>query len=354
MSTILELKKDTTNVQKNLYLFMGLHKTGTTTLQALCKSSLSELAKAGFYYPITDINYGKENDPFPENHTRLVQYMFKATSGDFDLGRKITEANIKAVRDAVKRQLKNDTRHLVIIAEGISRFDERAFANLKKFFEDLGYNIMPFCILRPPGEWLNSMVAQWVAGARSKMVSIEKAVSWFENDGSLIKRRIGLITEALPQTKFITFEEITSTKGGLSTWFSEIIGVPELNEDMKANQRLSEHTVRFASMVNSVGQRNKIKRYFRYLIINNSEILKLPGNPFSLTKDEIAPVAKILADEELWFDKNFYRSMPNAKMQFETEAPKLTNQQKTWIEINLTNLERPFDELLEHYIQLNS
>ena len=333
---------------------MGLHKTGSTTLQSLCKGSLSELAKAGFYYPIVEMNYGKEKDPFPENHTRLVCYLFEPGAGQFDRGRKVLEANIKAVQDAVWRQLKNDSRHLVIIAERISRFDERAFANLKIFFEELGYNILPFCILRPPGEWLNSMVAQWVAGARSKMVSIEKAVSWFEKDGSLIKRRIGIINEALPQTKFITLEEITSTKSNLSNWFSEIIGLPDINQDIKANQRLSEHTVRFASMVNSVGQRNKIKRFFSYLTANNSEILKLPGNPFSLTKDEIAPVSKILADEEVWFDKNFYRSTPNAKMLFETETPNLTVEQKTWIANNLADLERPFDKLLEHYIQLNS
>src|SRR4051812_28412947 len=106
---------------KQLILFTGLHKTGTTSIQETARQHAGALRRAGYWYPV----FGGAGEEIA-NHTRLFNLMFKEAPHLVGLGNQLTwsapvddEAERTALRDKVAAALK-DAPRAVIVAEGVS------------------------------------------------------------------------------------------------------------------------------------------------------------------------------------------------------------------------------------------
>ena len=325
-----------------------MHKTGTTSLQRFCRKNFKNLLDSGFEYPLLQLNLSGEVDSAPENHSKLCSIIF--LDKPIYNGVKITKEQQQQVSDYFTQKLANSNHDTIIIAENISRFPEMSLVRLKCYFERLGYNILPFCVVRRPSDWINSMIAQWVGGPRSKMVTITSAVHWFEQKGSIIRDRFETINQVFPDTKSFDFDVLLAEFGGSVNWFIDVLKIKDYVDWPRSNERLSAHTVRFASMVNGVGLENNISRLFSECIRINPNVLNIPGLGFCSTEEEIAPIKKLIEEEDDWFYENFRNGAIQGQIKYSERPDQLTEGQLLWIQENLNDLTHPFDKILCRYI----
>src|SRR5262249_31152395 len=147
---------------------------------------------------------------------------------------------------SVLQKSKND---LILCAEIISVLNKEDLANLGNHFFNIGYDINPICVIRKLHPWVNSMIAQRVAGKRERIVTFSEAINEFESRRSIVKDRIETIKSVFPETSFVSFDEISRNEHGPAGWFFNKIGVDASISQPKTNERVSDHAVRLASLI---------------------------------------------------------------------------------------------------------
>jgi hypothetical protein len=310
-------------VKKELILFAGLHKTGTTSIQKTCGANHTDLTRAGVAYPLRTAN-GQPQD----NHTFQLGWMFKDAPHRVGLARQFTAGNDARVadrqarlRDSMGNDIK-DQRRVLLVAEGVSVFSVSELESMRRWLHEQGFTVRVICHIRHLSRWIASMVAQRVAGQMG--LTIEQAVQEFVAAGGIIRPRIDAIRQVFPDTEFHSHELAVSHEFGPAGFLLEAIGVP-VNSEMswiRANEGRSAIAVRALSILHERFGRDQWRETpaeFRAHLeqAGVKGLRRLPGKKFELSEHEVAPLLPMLQEENAWLRDTFGEEFHDGHLEFE-------------------------------------
>ena len=334
-----------------LILFAGLHKTGTTSIQETCRKNHNALHRAGYWYPVVDI----EGDN-SANHTKLLNLFFKGQSqrvglgGQFQFGE---EPQSVPQRDSLRAQFFNalkDAPRVLLVAEGVSLLRQEELSDLRDWVAGLGWDIRVICHVRHISGWFNSIVSQRVTSPIR--MSIPAVLDEFlRYGGGIVRPRIENVRAVFPQAEFYSHETAAQDLQGLVGFFYDKIGFkPGSNfKFVRANEGRTDATTRVVSRLNerfglfdANGQKNA-------KVLNRLKpLLTLPGRKFSLRPDEAAPPMPLLQAENEWLRDTFGAEFHDPRLQFE-------DRKIDWTEDSLRQLAQGLallpPEAREHLVQ---
>lgn len=144
---------------KTVYLHIGLHKTGTTSIQASCLSSPLLLKKYGRHY---------FNGIFQNGNHREVAYSILREDLEWPARNQFTmsrEHCFKKTQESIVSNL-NKTDFLIISAEAISYLRHQLEIDRLKHLFPNGAEVIPILFLRDKLEWIESYTRQFMDKAR--------------------------------------------------------------------------------------------------------------------------------------------------------------------------------------------
>lgn len=262
-------------MDKIIYIHMGLHKTGTTSLQTLLSYNREILRKQDFCYPkssLFTVNHSisiySAFCSFPENyHINIRQRLSKE---------KIINKNNRILNEFDKI-LQNNNK-IIISGEDISVLNIDELTKFKLFIEKYNYKIIPIVVIRSPYSWYCSRIQE-----RTKSGYY---VNYTEYNNILIDRIIK-IKSIFDNTIFIPYNK--KHKLGTVGLIMDILSIDYSKFEFlnrKVNVSYSNLTIREKNM------ENKLNPVIINGVLNknyNKEIKKInDGIPFRLNKYELS------------------------------------------------------------------
>jgi hypothetical protein len=344
-----------------LILLTGLHKTGTTSLQATCQANVQALRAAGVFYPLLS--------PAAEglggraaNHSRAVGPAFKRqmmrVGGEFR-GDALhsSNPNLRAHRDRLLSKLREaGGLDVLLVAEGVSNFSAVELEDLRQWLTDAGFEVRTYCCIRKPVQWLHSLVAQRCFGEFAPRLTIDAAVNEFVRAASIVRSRVDRIERAFPQTVFMDFESSARHAAGPTGRFLELLGVDTTDwKLLRVNTGGSDHAVRLSSCINAaIGHRMQKpgnQEFYLGLDRNHPMLRRIPGPKFQLRLSEAGPLLSLLESENEWLKVRFGDGYFETAIKFDSEPPRLTHEQRTFVEEHLTGMAEPTASIVRHYLE---
>ncbi len=315
-------------MSRRLILLAGLHKTGTTSLQRNCAAQAELLARAGLFYPPDLDSSGRFVSGGNGNHGQLFRACFK-TGGVFwdgnaggEVGRDEHARQTALLRQALRELLENQgSRQILMSAEGVSTMSLAELGDLKAWFNGQDIEVDLVCVVRRLSSWLNSMVAQKVAGRRGPRLTLDLALQGFS--GGLVQPRIETLRTVFPEARFFSFEVVSAQSGGLNRFLFELLDMEASRsfEAIRTNEATSHHGTGLHSMINTViGSRYKDPatdlRYAR-LYETHQRLWSIPGVKFRCQASAVAPLMERIHTENRWLREQFGSDFFDADLQFE-------------------------------------
>lgn len=303
-------------MKKKLKLIVGLHRTGTTSIQRTCLLNKEQLLASGYYYPIVVSRY---IEPImashkPENHSRIITHMFsswldpKPSDHLRDKGKVSTKELIRAEVLGIINAVQSN---LIVCAERCSTLSIEQLADLREWFEKAGYSIDVYCFVRKPTPWLHSIVAQRVSGIQGPKLTIDQVIDEFVKGNTILSQRLRNIREIFPDTSFISVDMANKAEGGTAEFILNRLGVAldGFKKVTRLNESHSNHCVRLHSQINKVfGHRTSsinADYFHRRLPKSHGDLYSLGGPKFRLTETEMKPLLSILQRENQWLEETF-------------------------------------------------
>lgn len=280
-------------------MFCGLHKTGSTTLQKALSLNSEVLAENSIDY-LTFTLKGLSGKIYKDtNHSRLMLMLFSARSP--------AEVRRKE-RDKLAAYLqKSSGQTLLITAEEISRFDNNELADCKRFFVEQGYDIHTALFVRKIRAWVDSIVAQRIAGYRGPNWTRDQVFAEFVRQRGFVKPLLQNVTSVFPDIDLFSFDALLQQPGGLLAAFVNWAQLRELNLKLDAestNERVADAVVRFADFVHRETLVNgaAIKNQF---LMEHDIFAKFKARKFHLRQSELQKYLPILRAENNWLGETY-------------------------------------------------
>jgi hypothetical protein len=220
---------------KIAYIHIGIHKTGTTSIQRYLFGATKELGAAGYFLP-QDTLYNGEPSHAP-------------------LAWEVKKGNVNLLRGSIERM---DVSHRILIlsSEEFSYFDDTQINTLKIALQD--FTVKPIIYIRNQVDYLTSLYAEWVKNgvySGEPFVFIRnEAFSSILNYQELYHRwarRFGVENTVLK-----VFENETRERGGLISGFLNIVGfeptMKSLDVDLHENVKYSPELILAARVVGAL------------------------------------------------------------------------------------------------------
>lgn len=219
---------------------VGLHKTGTTSLQRAFRSSKNNatLRDAGILYPTS----------WPENHSIPVYSMFSDNPEDYHInvgaGRDLdtTQAlNVRYRSDLISELLMADCSELLISGEDISVLSKAGLHSFRQFLHPIcGDNVDIVAYVRHPVEWAISQMQEAIKTRATYSEAFRHALTAVQT----LPNRLHALLDVFGSTRVrvFRFEDAVSDPEGYLRHFLKSVGhatLPELTP-VKANESLSD------------------------------------------------------------------------------------------------------------------
>jgi len=253
----------------------------------------------GYSYPIFRVPPGHA----PSNHTFFINTHFSSLirdrRGSIPLLSFSLNSQRKQRQDQLRGYLNNFDGNLILASERISTLTAIELEELNRFFCELGFSVKAFCCIREPTEWLNSIIAQRIAGIRGPRLDLNSVISEFLDQKSLIVNRLKNLQLSFSDMCFYPFKQAVIHPQGVAGFFFETLELNILVDNFYLNHSASNHAVRLLSKINQAIRSGEIdSNPFSSNLI--SQLIKMPGSKFSLSASELAPLKHIINYENEW------------------------------------------------------
>lgn len=233
----------------NVYIHVGLHKTGTSTIQSCLFSNRKSLESTeGYCYP--SIN---------KNHGGTIYTMFSDTPENFITNvknnltdpQKISEYKKKLFTLYQDEMSKTTATNLVISGESISLLSKKELTKLRDFFSSYSDNVYAVLWLRSPLEWCRSMSQQYIKQGLATLKEIESNPPVIE-----YRNIISLLTDVFGKKSLTitSFNDALTHTGGIFGRFCDDINISESFwekiEPLKLNESASFESLTLISYLN--------------------------------------------------------------------------------------------------------
>lgn len=277
-------------MNKIIYLHIGVHKTGTTSIQESLDLNKRKLLKNGIYFPVIIKNRIRNPKNWVINHGVALYCMFSDYPENYLLKpiSKVTIFNKKNKLNLIKelnKFNKSSAHSMILSGEDISLLSENNLKVLRSFLltEIPKGDIRIIISFREPIKIFTSHFQQNIKSGQSV---INQELNQFDN---FYFKRVSKFINVFGKENIITykFEDATNYPSGLIGYFLEIVGVNKLYikkfKKIRKNESLSDISVDIISYINEKAPypTHLLKdRFFRdtFLLEN------LLGNKFALDR----------------------------------------------------------------------
>jgi hypothetical protein len=303
-----------------LILHIGIHKTGTSSIQQnFAKINESVLHKYGYRYP-TFSNFQNKL----VNHSAVFYSLFTEKPLNYHMNIRWgfnTSKKIEALHALYKKQISDvfntDSDTVIISGEGISSLPLEALLSLKHYFinECEVSEIEVICATREHSSFLKSDVQEQIKGGLGINQSVSHVGHRVESLYSSIFNKFGTVF-GQKNIKAYKFEDsIKESKGIFNYFIREFLPDVKLPKDKElcTNESLSHEAIELISYINKrqpLFNNNKINKDRS---VNDTLALhKLNGSKFQLGLPD-ALLEKIKEDQN-WLRESYgisYQAAPN-------------------------------------------
>ena len=349
-------------MRRSVHLHVGLHKTGTSSLQASCGANLGLLKSHGLEYPIIQFpgiaRIPRDQERLRFNHSRLISNAFKKQvfwNGEASRVGRHENVNAAHYRNLLRQHLETSTCDLVYSAESFSSFDLEEMRALTDFFAKRRVDVWAYCCIRPPRQWIESLLAQKIAGQFGPRLDLQRALSEIRGQG-LIRRRVENLRTALGESiAFYSFSSAVEHPKGPAGRFLSMLGadVRRLSV-MTENSGVSDHSVRILSMISArMGARYDSRdayQFHRHLPFRHAGLWAVPGPRFRLRAGEAELLVGELRRESEWLRDVFGGGFHEDESRHPDRGEWMENDAIVFIRNLLPTLDGKLRPILESYL----
>ena len=287
--------------ENEILLHVGLPKTATTSIQATCARNEERLSQHGWQYPVFHLDERRiTNHTIPlvglvdDNNHVAIRWGVDPVEARQDYDRQI--------REFVSR---DDLRHTLLSAEGVSEWDLKRLPALHQYLQGLSCRLRLVAVVRDPMEWIQSLVQQYV-----KMGRVLETLDFGNMAVNLKNRFLRLERVFGDDLTVLDFEKLKAHPQGVVGGFLHDIGFSdELLGRMKfirVNESWSDEAIRMASHIN-----RELPLYDgNALTAGRSDkdlhcLEKLPGEKFRLSPDQYADALEHMTPVGQWLQDRY-------------------------------------------------
>lgn len=306
---------------KLVILHIGLHKTGTTSIQRTLGEHRAELAVMGYHYP--EFKY-KNRQTY--NHSSPLLSLYTDAPLDYhmnlrhgiDSPEKLQDQNTSYLAQ-LKSALNSESATVIFSGEGLSALNPKNINHFKKDLEQLSESPLSFrvvCCLREPISFVTSDIQQKVKGGFSLGNLYEKESRKTYKFRPILEKYISVF--GLSSMRVYSFEEAVKSPEGVCAFFLKK-AVPELNwippSEVLVNEGVSEESVRLISYVNEsrpfwVNGKINTDRAPRDL----DQLFKLQGQKFELDSRRKQMICDLYRSDRKWLYEMFDIDYPDEEL----------------------------------------
>lgn len=281
---------------ETIYLHIGLHKTGTSTVQESFGEIRPYLAQHGFLYPAF-----KMNDFNTFNHTIPIVSMFCSKPEKYRINIRngfTTKEAVEELNQRYDRQLKEQIRNfgghtLIISGEGISLLSSDELFELRKYLIGLTNPQVTFRILmviRHPVGWSVSRFQEIVKSGYPLQSFMPKASTSKAHPYSIVLEKLKITFP--PDSIFIQrYEDLSANTNGLFAGFIRSFQIfnkeIELVENKRINQSITYEGITILSAIYEnfpFFENPDLEPIFRKF--NHFFIINIPGVRFQISEKQ--------------------------------------------------------------------
>ena len=275
---------------KKVILHIGVHKTGTTSIQSALKHYEKEGVKVASFRE--------------ENHSIPMYTIFSENRYDYHIWkflnatRRDIDQKKRHYLQALERDLKNKSLHTLIISgEDMSALAANEVVTLSEFIHSFGWHSEVIAYARSPLSWLTSNTQQMVKNG----MQVPKSHPF-------IKGRLQNYVNAfgLNRISVFDFDEAVSQDKSIVTHFSKILSL-DLVEPPRQNESLNDLEFALIKSLNDV-QFETLSMQRRRQIVNHirERASKRDPKTSKLNQSYFASLFREnVAEECEWINKNF-------------------------------------------------
>ena len=281
---------------KKIYLHIGLHKTGTTSIQNALSQNRASLYKMGYLYP--EFRMGKK---CIANHSIPVYSMFCSEPEKYHINIMFgytDPASINNLHKEYYNQLTSQINNfpgenLIISGEDISRLQDKELGKLKEFLVSITCPkvvIVVLLVIRDPVDWYRSLVQQWVKMSR---ISLEIRNS-FIHSAELSLNVLTTVRQVYggENVRCSKYEDMIKQKSGIFAVFLNALNVKvDENEGLILKSEFLNTSISYESfmILNSIFRiypkiiNNQINPIYTDFLLNS--LYQIPGVKFRLSEE---------------------------------------------------------------------
>jgi hypothetical protein len=291
---------------KKIYVHIGMHKTGTTSIQKMMHTNARLLLAHGIYYPTIF-----------ENHSFFLCLMFATSPEKWGLYVRCGYTTLEKVkkinacyRKLLMRELKNPKINTVIFSgEGLSFLSEEEVNNFSRWLQQFSDNVTIICAARNPVDWYRSSVQQTL---KRREVSIASRCQHIMNSNSTRVPRYKNIVKYINcfGENAVTVFDFDKHKSNLCQYFLTLCGLDQslidamTKKTIFANVSLSQEACFILDRLNTLRPRSSDypEGYYEAQI---SAIARISGHKFKLPGEILEKILEYCSDDVEWISTNF-------------------------------------------------
>lgn len=299
---------------ERIVLHIGLHKTGTTTLQDfLYQYRLPLEQELQVLYPALHRNYSQAlYSAFAE---QPEQYSVNIRNG-LDTPAKVALVNEENLQALLKECAASTATQLILSGEDLSLLSSAGLQRLRDWLSPLAEEMCVVCALRDPLKWSVSAAQSRIRGGHSYAeVNLEPPLQ-------RARQRLQRCAQVFGETgiKLIDFDAALQGEGGLPGAFFDVLGLPRSWVSGKPVQRRNESmSLEAAYLISSLNQDLPLyvdgklgQRRFKDDI--REMIQQTAGRPFALTATAMQKIKDCSEPESAWLEDKFAITLDNSRL----------------------------------------
>jgi hypothetical protein len=289
--------------RKKLYVHIGMHKTGTTSIQYALHQHMSELYRCGFFYPST----GRHPMAHVQHASLAESYRdSKVQTGDFKLKAKVDRVSMVA---ALKNEIETSGKdNVVLSSENFWYLEPDQVDEFARDFSD--FDIIPIFFIRNIPDYADSLIGTMLHKnmLKDEYIRLNKEKLWNDQLETSINETILLWEKIAVGRKIVINDyDIISNDDSLA-YFLKILGIYDY-ANIKSDERLNKsHPFVLTYLKYELIQRGINGVDIDSLVLNLEKLPKNDGYSFfdPILRRQVIETHNIFMDELINSDRCFH------------------------------------------------
>ncbi|MCP4061196.1 MAG: hypothetical protein GY738_28750 [Pseudoalteromonas sp.] len=288
---------------KICHLHIGMHKTGSSSVQNYFEKHRGELDSVGFYY--ADMGSSNHSGPLlyalrkdPKSDSEIASFKLTATE---------LENRILYYRDKLSKSLEREYENILFSAEAFIKLSEEELNIFKQMLLNYVDEIRVYCYVREPLPFTNSSFQQII---KTIPVALDD-----QNIFPNYERKFRKFGDLFGNINYRVYSQSQLTNGDVIEDFCEWLGVPFLGAE-KANISLGATAVKFLIRFQSLRKVIKVTQESLELVENT--LSRLPNQKVKLPTKKMRTIIESNYEDFLWMRNQLLKHSPRSGFSIES------------------------------------